>query len=97
MIKKGVKSIDGYNYVMVYFTGFNEENLSVLPTHRLVKGVAKLDSKIKNIEEYFTFSPHTAAFTEESIQNRSKEAFEQVNEFVKGKAPHGKIDLKRGY
>ncbi|MFH2138939.1 MAG: DUF1015 domain-containing protein [Candidatus Omnitrophota bacterium] len=53
MIAKGNTAIDGYNYCMIYFTGFNEENLSVLPTHRLVKGITNIDDKIKDIEEYF--------------------------------------------
>lgn len=51
----------------------------------------------KTIEKYFTLSPHTAAFTKESHYNRSKEAFEEVEEFINKKKPHGKIDLKRGY
>ncbi|MCP4650679.1 MAG: DUF1015 domain-containing protein [PVC group bacterium] len=46
-----------HNQVMVYFTGFNEENLSVMPTHRLVKGVKNLDARMKDIEKYFTKTP----------------------------------------
>jgi len=51
----------------------------------------------KTIEKYFSFSPHSASYTEESFYNRSKEAFDEIEEFLKNKKPHGKIDLKKGY
>ncbi len=52
-LAKDGKKINGYNCIMVYFTGFNRENLSVLATHRLVTGVAALERKIKDLERYF--------------------------------------------
>ena len=47
------KKAGTYNQVMVYFTGFNEENLSVMPTHRLVKDIENIDARIKDMEKYF--------------------------------------------
>ena len=52
--KKGIKGADG---VMVYFTGFNEQNLSVMPTHRLVESLPDLDKKIASLEKYFKITP----------------------------------------
>ena len=51
----------------------------------------------KNITKYFYFSPHAAAYTKESIFNRSKEALEEIDEFLQNKKPHGKINFKKGY
>jgi uncharacterized protein (DUF1015 family) len=48
--KKGIEGADG---VMVYFTGFNDQNLSVMPTHRLVKELPEMDKKIRALEKYF--------------------------------------------
>lgn len=45
-----------FDSVMVYFTGFNEQNLSVMPTHRLVKGIADIENKIEVLSEYFKVS-----------------------------------------
>jgi len=42
-----------FNYMMMYFTGFSEQNLSVLPTHRLVRPMPDLRAKIKKVEKYF--------------------------------------------
>jgi len=40
--------------VMMYFTGFSADNLCVLPTHRVVKGVPGLERKIAVLADYFT-------------------------------------------
>ncbi|MFH1460044.1 MAG: DUF1015 domain-containing protein [Candidatus Omnitrophota bacterium] len=52
MLKKKMKN-NGFNYCMVYFTGFNKQNLSVLPTHRLVKNIPDLDAKVRSLDKYF--------------------------------------------
>lgn len=49
--KKGEKG--EFNYVMMYFTGFNEQNLSVMPTHRLVKTVQDLGKRMELLHKYF--------------------------------------------
>ncbi|RKY35984.1 MAG: hypothetical protein DRP78_04765 [Candidatus Omnitrophota bacterium] len=41
------------NYVMMYFTSFNKNKLTVLPTHRLLKDVADICAKLKELEKYF--------------------------------------------
>lgn len=46
-----------FNYCMMYFTGFNEQNLSIMPTHRLVKPIEDLENKIKLLENYFRLTP----------------------------------------
>jgi len=53
MLSQGRSRKENFNSVMMYFTGFNEENLSVMPTHRLVKNITGLDKKIKSFEDYF--------------------------------------------
>ena len=52
--KKGSKG--EFNSVMMYFTGFNEQNLSVMPTHRLVKAIPDIENKINSLGEYFEVS-----------------------------------------
>jgi len=52
--KKGSKG--EFNSVMMYFTGFNEQNLSVMPTHRLVRAIPDLENKINSLSEYFKVS-----------------------------------------
>ncbi|MBU1045390.1 MAG: DUF1015 domain-containing protein [Candidatus Omnitrophica bacterium] len=49
-LKKGETGADG---VMVYFTGFNEQNLSVMPTHRMVKDIPDLEKKKELLSNYF--------------------------------------------
>ncbi|MFH1093505.1 MAG: DUF1015 domain-containing protein [Candidatus Omnitrophota bacterium] len=49
--KKG--SNGEFDSVMIYFTGFNDQNLSVMPTHRLVKAIADIQSKIDSLGDYF--------------------------------------------
>jgi len=51
----------------------------------------------KEYLDYFYFSPHTAAYTNESMYKRSKEAFKQLQDFLNNKKPHGIIDYKKGY
>ncbi len=53
MKKKGLKPGDGANHVLMYLTAFNDANLSVMPTHRLVKQVPGLEGKIERLKEYF--------------------------------------------
>ncbi len=52
--KKGGKG--EFNSVMMYFTGFNEQNLSVMPTHRLVKEIPDIENKINSLGKYFKIS-----------------------------------------
>ncbi len=52
-LKNGEAGSDG---VMVYFTGFNEQNLSVMPTHRMVKDILGLDKKIESLNKYFNIT-----------------------------------------
>ena len=52
--KKGSKG--EFDSVMMYFTGFNEQNLSVMPTHRLVKEIPDLENKINSLGGYFRIS-----------------------------------------
>ena len=51
----------------------------------------------KSLLDYFYFSPHAASYTYESLYYRSREALEEIEEFLKNKKPHGKIDFKKGY
>ena len=51
--KKGIKPGNGANYVLMYLTAFNDSNLSVMPTHRLVNGVADIEGKVHLLQKYF--------------------------------------------
>ncbi len=51
----------------------------------------------EELKSYFYLTPHIGAYTEESLTNRTKEAFIQVEDFLNNKLPHGFIDFKKGY
>lgn len=51
----------------------------------------------EDVREYFYLSPHVGAYTEESLTNRTKETFLQVEYFLNNKPPHGLINFKKGY
>lgn len=50
-----------------------------------------------DVRNFFYLSPHIGAYTEESLTNRTKEAFVQMEDFLNNKIPHGVIDFKKGY
>ncbi|MFH1062705.1 MAG: DUF1015 domain-containing protein [Candidatus Omnitrophota bacterium] len=52
-LAKGETGADG---VMVYFTGFNDQNLSVMPTHRMVQDIPGLEKKIDSLNKYFNIT-----------------------------------------
>ncbi|MFH2145545.1 MAG: DUF1015 domain-containing protein [Candidatus Omnitrophota bacterium] len=56
MLALGGKS-GKFNYIMIYFTPFSEDSLTVLPTHRMVKAVGTVADKIKRLERYFKIVP----------------------------------------
>lgn len=56
MLSQGKKS-GNFNQIMIYFTPFSEENLTVLPTHRMVKAIEALVDKVKQLERYFKIIP----------------------------------------
>jgi Uncharacterized conserved protein len=57
--------------VMMYFTGFSADNLCVLPTHRVVKGVSGLAQKVAALPDYFTV---TKVSTLKELSARQKKA-----------------------
>ncbi|HOJ64365.1 MAG TPA: NAD(P)-dependent oxidoreductase [Spirochaetota bacterium] len=50
-----------------------------------------------DLQKYFYLSPHMGAYTKESLTNRTKEAFIEMEDFLNNKKPHGLIDFKKGY
>lgn len=46
---------EGYNYHLMYFTNTESDDLRILPTHRLVKGIENFseDSLLEKLSEYF--------------------------------------------
>lgn len=50
---------EGYNFHMMYFTNTEAKDLRVLPTHRLIKGIADFDPQefLKKLAPYFTIKP----------------------------------------
>ncbi|MBU4304069.1 MAG: DUF1015 domain-containing protein [Candidatus Omnitrophica bacterium] len=54
LLSAGYPPDGDFNHVMMYLTGFNEDNLYVMPTHRLVKNVPELESKLEALKKYFS-------------------------------------------
>jgi uncharacterized protein (DUF1015 family) len=50
---------EGFNYHLMYFTNTESDDLRILPTHRLIKGLPEFDESgiIKALEEDFTIKP----------------------------------------
>lgn len=50
---------EGYNYHLMYFTNTEADDLRVLPTHRLISGLADFDENkvMSSLAEYFTIKP----------------------------------------
>jgi uncharacterized protein (DUF1015 family) len=57
MLSTGYSGKEAYTYVMMYFTEFSEDNLCVLPTHRLVRPFPKLSEKLSRLGEFFDVQP----------------------------------------
>ncbi len=49
----GYDKDDAFNWVMVFYTNLDDENLKVFPTHRIVTRKINKTSLIKNLEKYF--------------------------------------------
>ena len=50
---------EGYNYHLMYLTNSCADDLRILPTHRLVKGIENIDENqiLEKVSEYFTIKP----------------------------------------
>jgi uncharacterized protein (DUF1015 family) len=50
---------EGYNYHLMYLTNTESDDIVILPTHRLIKGIANLDEAevVKKLEENFFIKP----------------------------------------
>jgi uncharacterized protein (DUF1015 family) len=55
----GANGKEGFNYHLMYFTNTESDDLRILPTHRLIKGLPGFDEAriIKALEEDFTIKP----------------------------------------
>ena len=50
---------EGYNYHLMYLTNTEADDLRILPTHRLIKGIPNFNAEevLKKLEQYFTIKP----------------------------------------
>ncbi|MBN2654260.1 MAG: DUF1015 domain-containing protein [Nitrospirae bacterium] len=57
--KHGVSSLSSssnpWDYVLMFLANMSDEGIAVLPTHRLIKGLADTQSVLKNISDHFTY------------------------------------------
>ncbi|MCM8813212.1 MAG: DUF1015 domain-containing protein [Candidatus Omnitrophica bacterium] len=53
-LRRRGKAGPGHNSIMMFFTALNDENLYVMPTHRLVKPVPDRAEKMKQIDTLFS-------------------------------------------
>jgi uncharacterized protein (DUF1015 family) len=56
---------EGYNFHLMYLTNTESDDLRILPTHRLIKGLANFNEQsiLKKLEEYFVIKPTEDADT----------------------------------
>jgi uncharacterized protein (DUF1015 family) len=49
-----------YEFVMTYLTNMNDEGLTILPSHRLIRALPGFDPKtfLENLAQWFDISPH---------------------------------------
>ncbi len=65
--------MEGYNYHLMYFTNTEADDLRILPTHRMVKGLPNFSEKelLQKLDRYFFIKPMEEAF--------------EINEVILGK------------
>jgi uncharacterized protein (DUF1015 family) len=53
------RGAEGYNFHMMYLTNMESQDLRILPTHRLIHGLAPIDwsAFMQNASEYFAITP----------------------------------------
>jgi uncharacterized protein (DUF1015 family) len=68
---------EGYNYHMMFLTNTEADDLRILPTHRLIKGLQQFSSEetLKKLEKYFTIKPVEDAHSINEIILGKKWAF----------------------
>lgn len=76
-LNPGHSGNEGYNFHLMYFTNTESDNLLILPTHRLVKGLPSLSEEavMKKLEEDFIIKPVEDADTIHEIIMGKKWAF----------------------
>jgi len=71
----GVHGFPGSHYIMLYFSNMDEDGLSILPTHRLVrKGVIKRD-RLEGLNDFFIVIPKKSITDAIKILKKNREAF----------------------
>ncbi len=60
---------EGYNFHLMYLTNTESDDLRILPTHRLIKGLPDFNEQaiLKKLEEYFIVKPIEDAYTVNEI------------------------------
>ncbi len=68
---------EGYNYHLMFLTNTEAEDLRIMPTHRLIKGLPKVDEEelLKKLEEDFIIKPIEDAYMINEIILGKKWAF----------------------
>jgi uncharacterized protein (DUF1015 family) len=68
---------EGYNFHFMYLSNTENDDLKILPTHRLIHGVKNFDEKavLDKLEKYFIIKPIEDAYSLNEIINGKKWAF----------------------
>jgi uncharacterized protein (DUF1015 family) len=68
---------EGYNFHLMYFTNTEADDLRILPTHRLIRGIAGLseESLLQKLEPYFFIKPLDSPYDINTIILGKKWAF----------------------
>ena len=68
---------EGYNYHMMYFTNTESDDLRILPTHRMITGLADFDEEVllKRLSSYFTIKTIDEAYSVNEVILGKKWAF----------------------
>ncbi|MCX7913149.1 MAG: DUF1015 domain-containing protein [Thermodesulfovibrionales bacterium] len=78
---KNMGILNPYDYVMMFLANIQDEGISILPTHRLVKGISNSIDLIKKIENYFDVS--TLGLEKDIIENLSYQGKNAIGLYVK--------------
>lgn len=73
----GHSGMEGYNFHFMYLTNTENDDLRILPTHRLIDGIKDFDEKqiLEALEKYFTIKPVDDPHCLNEIINGKKWAF----------------------
>ena len=84
LIKTTGREIFPEEAVLTLFVNYNQENIRILPTHRMIKFNQKFDLSVnfENIKKYFSLKEYSQIFKNEPIFDNSSVLIKNISDFM---------------